>query len=93
MMWLVLIVIVICLILVWRYRSHSEPNIEQKNVQQQIFLPSNLVEVDAQDDDLIAVITAAIHEFTGTRDFEVVKITPSAENWKLTGRQNQISNR
>lgn len=46
----------------------------------------------AEDEELIAVITAAIHEFTGTRDFEVVMIKPSAVIWTLTGRQKALRN-
>lgn len=60
--------------------------------QHEIFLPSALVDIDGGEDCLIAVITAAIHESTGTGDFEVVRITPSAKNWTLTGRQNLVSN-
>jgi len=92
MMWLVLIIIVICLVWVWWHRSHGEPNINQSNEQYRISLPAIVVDVDTVEEDLIAVITAAIHEFTGTSDFEVVRIRPSAEKWTLTGRQNSVSN-
>lgn len=92
MMWLVLLVIVICLIMVVRKRSHGEPIIEQSSVQHEEFLTYPLIDANVVDDDVIAVITATIHEFTGTGEFEVVKIKRSSENWTLTGRQNSVAN-
>jgi len=55
--------------------------------------PVGLTIVDGEiedDEELVAIITAAIHEHTGKDDFEVVKIRPSATNWTLTGRQNAL---
>ena len=45
-----------------------------------------------EEEELVAIITAAIHEFTGKKDVEVVSIRPSATNWTLTGRQNALRN-
>jgi Na+-transporting methylmalonyl-CoA/oxaloacetate decarboxylase gamma subunit len=92
MMWLVLSLVVICLILIMGNRSHQEPIIKQNNDQQEIPLPSTLVAVEAEDEYLIVAITAAIHEFAGTDNFEVVRIKPSARNWILIGRQNLLAN-
>lgn len=53
---------------------------------------TTIVDKDTEEDEeLVAIITAAIHEFTGTEDFEVVRIRPS-EAWTLTGRQNALRN-
>lgn len=93
MMWLVLLMIVICLVVVLRNRSHGEPAIDQNSDQHDSVLTSPLIDVNVVEEDLIAVITAAIQEFTGTGEFEVVKIKRSSENWTLTGRQNLVSNR
>jgi len=43
------------------------------------------------DEELVAVITAAIHEFTGTDNFKVVSIKPRPA-WTPTGRQNALRN-
>lgn len=93
MMCLVLVIIVICLIVVLRLRSHGGPTIEQNSHQHEIPLASTLVDMDAEEEYLIAIITAAVHEFTGTGEFEVVRIKRSAENWTLIGRQNLLANR
>lgn len=93
MMCLVLFIAVICLIVVLRNRSHREHTIDQMYDQHEIILASTLVAMDAEEEYLIAVITAAVHEFTRTGDFEVVRIKPSAENWTLIGRQNLLANR
>lgn len=45
-----------------------------------------------EGEELFAIITAAIHEFTGSTEFEVVKIRASADNWRITGRQNALRN-
>jgi len=92
MMWLVLSLVVICLIVALGNRSKQETAIEQNN-SQEIPLPSTLVDVESEDEYLIIVITAAIHEFTGTENFEVVRFKPSAKNWTLIGRQNLLANR
>jgi Na+-transporting methylmalonyl-CoA/oxaloacetate decarboxylase gamma subunit len=93
MMWLVLSLVVICLILMIGNRPAKEPIIAQSNDLQEFPLSAALSDVEAEDEYLIAVITAAIHEFTGGENFEVVKIKPSAKNWTLIGRQNLMSNR
>lgn len=91
MIWLVLAIIVISFIVMIRNRSQKES--AKSSEQHEILLPPTLTEGDAEEEYVIAVITAAIHEFTGTGDFEVVKIKPSAQNWILTGRQNLLANR
>lgn len=51
------------------------------------------VDVDTeQDDELVAIMTAAIHEFTGREDFQVVKIKQNRKNWTLTGWQDSLRN-
>lgn len=91
MIWLVLAIVVICFIVMIRNRSQKEPT--KSSEPHEILIPSALAELEAEEEYVIAVITAAIHEFTGTGEFEVVKIKPSAQNWVLTGRQNLLANR
>jgi hypothetical protein len=93
MMWLIISLVVICLILIIGNRSPKETTIENSNELQEIPLPAALSAGEVEDEYLIAVITAAIHEFTGTENFEVVRIKPSAKNWTLIGRQNLMVNR
>lgn len=93
MIWLVLSLVAICLIITWGNRPRREPMMEESNDQQENPLSKELIGIEAEDEYLIAVITAAIHEFTGTESFVVVRIKPRAENWIVIGRQNQLSNR
>ncbi|MDR3589350.1 MAG: OadG family protein [Negativicutes bacterium] len=48
---------------------------------------------DAEDDELLAVITAAVAEFEGGGEFQVVSIRPSGRNWAFTGRQELMQGR
>ena len=95
-MWLVLIIIVFCLIMVLRKRSTAKASLIDKTNENS---PSShlvpvLVGMDGEDDEgLIAVITAAVHEFAGTGDFKVVSIKQNGDSWKITGRQDLLRNR
>lgn len=93
MIWLILSIVVICLIVVLRNRAHGESTIDQNSYQSEMSLESTVLDIDTEEEYLIAVITAAVHELTGNGDFEVVRIERSAENWTLTGRQNLLANR
>jgi hypothetical protein len=98
MMWLVLIAIVICLITVLRKRSLAETHVADLASQHsanvcEVSLVEHLASADVEEDELIAIITAAIHEFAGAKDFEVVSIKQNGENWALTGRQNLLASR
>jgi len=100
MMWLILAIITVGFLVILRKRSIERENADQfaephnKNVHEVHPLPTSVVDVEEEDEEeLIAVITAAIEEFTGTSEFEVVRITPRAGNWLLTGRQNLLRGR
>lgn len=77
----------------WKAQNHKDV-IPTKSVNantNDIPVATIIVDEDTEEDEeLVAIITAAIHEFTGTDDFEVVKIKPSAPNWTLTGRQKAL---
>lgn len=91
MMWLVLSLAMICLILMLGNRS-KKPVMEQSYNQKNVSIPAVIVDLEMDDEYLIAVITAAIHEFTGTDNFQVVRIKSRADNWILIGRQNLLAN-
>lgn len=65
----------------------------RKRRQQAVLPPPAGCEQDCEDEYLIAVITAAIQEYNGSGEFEVVRIKQRAQNWILTGRQNLLANR
>ena len=91
MMWLVLSLAMICLILMLGNRSKKSV-MEQSYNQQNVSIPAVIVDLEMDDEYVIAVITAAIHEFTGTDNFQVVRIKSRADNWILIGRQNLLAN-
>lgn len=94
MMWLILAIFVIGVIVVLRKnRSQKEIVMQPNHGQQEILTASASTDADVEDEYIIAAITAAIHEFTGSEEFEVVRIKPTAQNWILTGRQNLLINR
>jgi hypothetical protein len=47
----------------------------------------------SEDDELFAVIAAAVAEFEGGGDFQVLSIRPSGRNWAFTGRQELMQGR
>jgi hypothetical protein len=47
---------------------------------------------DVADDNLLAVLMAAIAEFEGTSNFKVLQIRASG-NWKITARQELLHGR
>lgn len=89
MMWLFLLLGIICLLVVVKKRSSEELNIEESDESDCTPLAPLLVEAN-EEEYLIAVITAAIQEFSGSGDFEVVQIKQHAQNWTLIGRQNLL---
>lgn len=94
MMWLILAIFVIGVIVVLRKnRSQKEIVMQPNHGQHGILTASASNDADVEDEYIIAAITAAIHEFTGSGEFEVVRIKPTAQNWILTGRQNLLINR
>lgn len=96
MMWLVLLIIAVSLIMVLKKRSLAQSamasNVKSPVAPETKIEPA-LVNMDTEDDDLIAVITAAIHEVAGNGEFEVVSIKPSGADWQLTGRQELLRSR
>lgn len=94
MMWLILAIFVIGVIVVLRKnRSQKEIVMQPNHGQQEILTASASTDADVEDEYIIAAITAAIHEFIGSGEFEVVRIRPTAHNWILTGRQDLLINR
>ena len=89
MMWLFLLLGIICLLVVIKKRSSEELRIEEVDESEDAPLAPQLVD-GSEEEYLIAVITAAIQEFAGSGDFEVVQIKQHASNWTLFGRQNLL---
>jgi Na+-transporting methylmalonyl-CoA/oxaloacetate decarboxylase gamma subunit len=48
---------------------------------------------ESEDDELFAVIAAAVAEFEGGGEFQVLSIRPSGRNWTFTGRQELMQGR
>ena len=46
-------------------------------------------EPETDEAELIAVLTAAIAEFEGNNDFQVIRIREKSMNWALSGRCDQ----
>lgn len=94
MMWLVFAIFIICVIAVLRKnRSQQEVAMQVDHKQYGKVAASASTDADVEDEYIIAAITAAIHEFTDSEEFEVVRIRLTAQNWILTGRQNLLINR
>lgn len=53
---------------------------------------SRVTQVTAEE-ELLAVITAAVAEFEGTDEFRVLSIKRGGRNWKLTARQELLHSR
>ena len=92
MLWIALLVFVVFLI--WLIRKPF-PEQQAPKVQvsaSPVIQPVQAVQV-TEDEDVLAVIMAAVAEYEGTSDFQVLSIRPSGTNWKLTARQELLHGR
>ncbi|MDR3562834.1 MAG: hypothetical protein P4N59_15545 [Negativicutes bacterium] len=91
MTWLVLLILAaIVLFLFMRKKSveetaHPAPQLEVSGAPDQA--------VATGDDELMALIAAAIAEYEGSGSFQVVSIRPSGRSWAFTGRQELMHGR
>jgi len=92
MTWLVIAVIAaIVLFLVLRNKSAEAPARSVPRLE-----PGGAPAYTApatEDDELFAVIAAAVAEFEGGGEFQVLSIRPSGRNWAFTGRQELMQGR
>lgn len=56
-------------------------------------MPADTKGAELCEAELLAVITAAIHAFTGSAEFKVVRVKRCSNNWTLFGRQIIMTNR
>ena len=75
-----------------KWKKNSIPIEKSQENPPEMALVTTLVKDTEDEDELVAIMTAAIHEFTGSDDFQVVKIKPSAKNWTVSGWQNSLRN-
>ena len=97
-----LVLVILAIGVVWLVRKkpreevvHEQENLlsqDQPGAQQAMNSSSENVE---NEGEFIAVITAAIAEFTklSSSEFTVLRIEQHSANWALTGRQNVMHNR
>lgn len=74
---------------------HKKPREEAQPQIEKMATPKVMAQPKQDDEELIAVITAAIAEFTGSSsdDFKVLSIRPHRNNWALSGRQDIMHSR
>lgn len=92
MIWFALGIVIIAVILVMRNRNGiaAETATETVPACGAASLPGMATE---DDDEILAVITAAIAEFEGDHDLQIASIKRRSNNWKLTGLQELVSGR
>lgn len=95
--WLILIIFAIGI--VWLIKKKPREEVTQQHEALSTEPPRVTQQAvsfnDNEEEELIAVITAAIAEFTGssTDAFKVLRIRQHSANWSLTGRQDIMHNR
>jgi len=67
-------------------QAQSAPQLQESGA-------SGYVAQMTEDDELFAVIAAAVAEFEGGGEFQVLSIRPSGRNWAFTGRQELMQGR
>lgn len=94
MIWFGLLVVIIAIVFFLRSRYN-----EEEEIQAPVMIPATAVlpetKVDTEDDgELLAVIAAAVAEFEGSSDFQVLSITPRTNStWMIAARQEPVYNR
>ncbi|VBB09197.1 Hypothetical protein LUCI_4483 [Lucifera butyrica] len=81
MMWLILLAIAVALFFILRKKEGEGTS-----------MPVSAVPQILEEDELLAVISAAVAQFEGDGGFEVLCITCCGRNWTLTGRQELLHN-
>ena len=91
-MWVVLIILVIGVIWLVKKKPPEEMRRQQETVPLAQHSSQDSFE---EDEELIAVMTAAIAEFThlSADEFKVLAIRQQNKNWVLTARQSIMYNR
>jgi hypothetical protein len=90
MEWLGAVVIVAFLVFFLVRNKPKEEAVNETAERQIVAAPPGQV---AEDEDLLAVLIAAVAEYEGTSDFRVLSVRTSTGNWKLTGRQELLHGR
>ncbi len=69
------------------------PAVQSKQDMPVMAVQSGAESAVVQDEELLAVITAAIYAFNGSAGFRVVSFRRSCNNWQFAGRQNLMNSR
>ncbi|VBB07841.1 sodium ion-translocating decarboxylase [Lucifera butyrica] len=96
MMWLILIIIIVALFMLLRKKPVEEANQAadlSPSTAHMAGTATHVSQADHENDELVAVIMAAIAEFEGTTEFQVLRITHSSPSWTLTSRQELVHGR
>jgi hypothetical protein len=91
MIWLILLIFA-AVLLVFLRKKPVEKIKQQSSGIEPVRMATQPVGDDSENDEILAVFTAAIAEFEGASDIQVIKITPS-RNWLLTARQSLMYRR
>lgn len=92
MMWLILIMLIAAIIIFLRKNQQKETMLAMNTIstgRPADIMPASL---EPEEDELLAVIAAALAEFEGTDQFTVVSIRANNRTWRLTGRQESMRN-
>ena len=93
MVWLLIVMLIGVGWFLLRSKRRVDMLAQQTTQPQKVIAPvvEAVLETESEDDELLAVLAAAVTEFEGTSDFQVVSIRPSGRNWTLTARQELLS--
>lgn len=92
MTWLILVLLVAAAIYLLRKKPATEPQTQDISPRPRDYSLASPAEISTANDELLAVLTAAVAEFEGTEYFQVLSIRQS-RNWTLTGRQELLHGR
>lgn len=95
MMWIVILVIGIGLWLLLRRKPTEQVAAGAQPQSDAVALPAAWAKPQEElaEEELLAVLAAAIAEYEGTSEFQVVSIRLRNQNWSLIGRQEQLFRR
>lgn len=92
MTWLLIAIIVAVVLFLFMKKKPAEETAQSAPQLEASGAPAYAAQ-GAEDDELFAVIAAAIATFEGGGEFQVVSIRPSGRNWAFTGRQELMQAR
>ena len=85
-----ILLFMVCILFIWLRKKARAAQMQCNKEVRQTIRPVVETGDGLTEDELLALITAAIAEYEGTNELQVLKIRPSNRHWQIAGRLEQM---